>query len=134
MKIKLFLLILIANVFVSAACNKSEKTPTGPKDKDRNDYFLSLSPLPDPPEGFEWKLDVRFSDDFNGTELDKTKWRDYHPYWKGRPPAKFMPEAISVKDGSMQIKCGVLFPSNSYSANLLSISLHCSVGTLQLVF
>lgn len=50
----------------------------------------------------------KFSDEFNGTSLDSSKWYDHHPRWKGRPPARFMPESISVKNGTLQLKNGVL--------------------------
>ena len=93
--------------FILLHCSKGDN-PTAPTDQDQTDYFKSFSPLPDPPAGYEWKVDMRFSDDFNDTGLDKSKWHDHHPYWKGRPPAKFMPEAVSVKDGTMQLKCGIL--------------------------
>ena len=78
---------------------------------------LSLSALcslpsvggpPSPPDGYTWGRDERFSDEFDGDALDTTKWFDHHPYWEGRPPAKFMPYTVSVKDGMMQIKNGVL--------------------------
>ena len=45
-----------------------------------------------------------FSDEFNGTALDATKWLDHHPTWKGRVPGLFMPSQVSVKDGYLQIK------------------------------
>lgn len=81
-------------------------------------YFLICSLLllhlwgntipPEPPLGFRWVIIKNLSDEFNGEALNENKWNDHHPYWQGRPPAKFVPEAISVKDGLMQIKNGVL--------------------------
>ncbi|MFC1712501.1 family 16 glycosylhydrolase [Candidatus Poribacteria bacterium] len=68
----------------------------------------SIGGPPPPPEGYIWVRDERFSDEFNGDKLDTNKWFDHHPHWKGRPPAKFMPYTVSVKDGMMQIKSGVL--------------------------
>lgn len=59
---------------------------------------------PKPPEGFQWQLNPAFSDEFDGATLDTGKWHDHHPRWRGRPPAKFVPEAVSVKDGRMQIR------------------------------
>ncbi|MDC0584741.1 family 16 glycosylhydrolase [Bacteroidales bacterium] len=65
--------------------------------------------LPPAPEGFEWVKNDKFSDEFNGTELDTTKWHKRSPFWKhGRPPATFRDYAVSVKDGNMQIKNSVL--------------------------
>ena len=63
---------------------------------------------PPAPAGHRWVKDDRFSDEFNGTSLDTNKWFDYHPRWKGRPPAKFVPSAISVANGLLQISAGVL--------------------------
>ena len=59
---------------------------------------------PKPPMGKRWVLNPDFSDEFNGTELDKTKWLDHHPTWKGRAPGLFMPSQVSVRDGFLQIK------------------------------
>lgn len=59
---------------------------------------------PRPPLGKKWVLNEKFSDEFNGTELDKTKWYDYHPTWAGREPGIFLPSQITVKEGLMRIK------------------------------
>jgi beta-glucanase (GH16 family) len=63
---------------------------------------------PAPPEGYAWVANDKFTDEFNGAELDSSKWYDHHPRWRGRPPAKFMPESVSVKDGTLQLKNGML--------------------------
>ncbi|MDF7807180.1 family 16 glycosylhydrolase [Pontiellaceae bacterium B12219] len=49
-----------------------------------------------------------YTDEFNGNELDSEKWYDHHPRWKGRPPAKFMPENVSMKDGFLRLTNGML--------------------------
>jgi hypothetical protein len=108
MKRSLLVAVLIFSVLVIVNCKKDSKDPTGPDSVDQNTHFKSLSPLPEPPDGFEWAVDTRFSDDFEGKLLDLTKWNDHHLYWKGRPPAKFMPEAVSVKEGNLRIRTGVL--------------------------
>ncbi|WP_017446685.1 family 16 glycosylhydrolase [Gayadomonas joobiniege] len=59
---------------------------------------------PKPPLGKKWVLNEKFSDEFNGTELDKTKWYDYHPTWAGREPGIFLPSQITVKEGLLRIK------------------------------
>jgi len=59
---------------------------------------------PPAPEGYEWVRNEQFSDEFEGTKLDETKWFDYHPWWKGRPPAKFDPSTISLQDGFLVIR------------------------------
>ena len=51
----------------------------------------------------------KFSDEFNGNELDKTKWFDRSPYWvDGRAPATFRARTVSVNDGCLQIKNDLL--------------------------
>ncbi|QVY66576.1 family 16 glycosylhydrolase [Polaribacter sp. Q13] len=59
---------------------------------------------PKPPVGKRWVMNPDFSDEFNGTQLDATKWLDNHPTWKGREPGLFMSSQVSVKDGYLQIK------------------------------
>ncbi|MEM6964152.1 MAG: family 16 glycosylhydrolase [Bacteroidota bacterium] len=68
--------------------------------------------LPTAPEGFHWELNPKFSDEFNGKTLDKSKWHDRSPYWvNGRPPATFRASTVSVKDGTLQIKNQPLVPA-----------------------
>ncbi len=63
---------------------------------------------PDPPAGKRWILNQKFSDEFNGTRLDSSKWFDHHPTWAGREPGIFLPSQIALKDGFMSIKGGKL--------------------------
>ncbi|GHB63609.1 family 16 glycosylhydrolase [Persicitalea jodogahamensis] len=66
---------------------------------------------PAPPKGYKWIKNEAFSDEFEGTSLDSTKWYARSPYWKdGRPPATFRAENVAVKEGSLQIKDVVLDP------------------------
>ena len=89
--------------------------------------FLSLSSLviavpPDPPAGKRWVLDERFSDEFNGTSLDTSKWNDHHPNWAGRPPGLFIPENVLVGGGYLMLKGGVLDPPQTVNGNDYDIS------------
>ncbi|MEW4925486.1 T9SS type A sorting domain-containing protein [Algibacter sp. 2305UL17-15] len=68
--------------------------------------LLSNSQPPEPPTGFRWVLYDLYSDEFNGTALDITKWKNSFTGWQGRVPAKFEPTAVSVQGGNMQIKSG----------------------------
>ncbi|WP_221409072.1 family 16 glycosylhydrolase [Reichenbachiella versicolor] len=68
------------------------------------DSFLAQADAPKPPLGKRWVLNPNFSDEFNGTSLDSTKWYNYHPTWKGREPGIFLSSQVSVKDGFLQIK------------------------------
>ena len=77
---------------------------------------LTISAQPEPPEGYTWVPNEKFSDEFNGTELDTTKWYARSPYWvHGRPPATFRAYSVSVKDGYLQIKNSVLEGDRRYN-------------------
>lgn len=69
-------------------------------------------PLPpvDPPDGFKWVFNEPYSDEFDGTGLDLEKWHDHYPGWEGRVPGKFVPSALTVTNGFLEIKCTVLDP------------------------
>jgi len=58
--------------------------------------------------GYRWVLQEEFSDEFNGNKLDTKKWNDYYPGWEGRSPARFEKSAVSVSNGNLAIKSGVL--------------------------
>ncbi|MEM1027233.1 MAG: family 16 glycosylhydrolase [Planctomycetota bacterium] len=64
----------------------------------------------DPPAGYVWVLNEQYSDEFDGNALDRSKWNDYYDGWKGRPPGLFVPEAIRVADGMLQISSTILDP------------------------
>lgn len=73
--------------------------------------IVALSVRADPPpapEGFQWLENPAYTDEFNGTALDTGKWYDHHPRWKGRPPAMFMPENVSVGGGYLRLSNGML--------------------------
>lgn len=63
-------------------------------------YNKPLAPRP----GF--KLVSELSDEFNGTELDQSKWLDHMSYWNGRG-AEFLPSNVSVAEGCLQLKTSV---------------------------
>ncbi|BAM03922.1 family 16 glycosylhydrolase [Phycisphaera mikurensis] len=65
---------------------------------------------PDAPAGHRWVLNEAFSDEFDGDTLDRSKWNDVFPGWKGRPPGLFLPENVSVADGFLQIRSVPLDP------------------------
>ena len=64
----------------------------------------AIATPPEPPEGKRWTVNEKFSDEFNGDELDDSKWFDHHPNWKGRPPGLFLPSQVSVVGGYMSIR------------------------------
>jgi len=59
---------------------------------------------PIPPLGQRWILNEKYSDEFNGTSLDLTKWYNYHPTWNGREPGIFLPSQVHVENGYMSIR------------------------------
>ena len=63
---------------------------------------------PMPTEGYKWVIQEDYTDEFNGDRLNSKKWHDHHPRWRGRPPARFMPENVSVKDGMLWLTNGML--------------------------
>jgi hypothetical protein len=66
--------------------------------------FEIQSQLPTPPQGYRWQYVDNMSDEFNGSSLDSTKWLDHIPTWKGRPPARFLKDNVTVIDGNLKLK------------------------------
>ncbi|WP_158966308.1 family 16 glycosylhydrolase [Paraglaciecola sp. L3A3] len=58
---------------------------------------------PTPPKGKEWVAIREHSDEFNASQLDKTKWQAKHPFWEGRD-SYFTPSNVSVADGFLRLK------------------------------
>ncbi|WP_321827900.1 family 16 glycosylhydrolase [Maribacter dokdonensis] len=75
---------------------------------------------PKPPLGKRWVMNPDFSDEFNGTALDTTKWLDHHPTWIGREPGLFMKSQVSVGNGYLQLKGEMMKKDttiNAYGSN-----------------
>ncbi|MBB3699936.1 T9SS type A sorting domain-containing protein [Flammeovirga yaeyamensis] len=72
--------------------------------------FAQINPVSDPENADGWILNKWASDEFNGTELNKTKWwilgenNDYRTKWKGRAPGQFAPHNVIVKDGHLILR------------------------------
>lgn len=60
-----------------------------------------IKSIPLPPLGQRWVVNEQYSDEFNGTELDDTKWNDLYPGWIGREPGLFETKNIEFEDGYM---------------------------------
>ncbi len=68
-------------------------------------------PLPysDPENKGGWVLNKEVSDEFEGTEIDTTKWfveglnGDYY-IWKGRAPSQFVPHNVIVENGKLKLR------------------------------
>jgi len=63
----------------------------------------SIAGPPQPPEGYDWVLVSELSDEFNGDSLNKSKWLDYCTYWDGRPPSRFNPANVELRNGKLVI-------------------------------
>lgn len=67
------------------------------------------APASDPTNKGGWILNEEISDEFDGTELDTSKWfiegqnGDYY-IWKGRAPAQFAPHNVIVEDGKLKLR------------------------------
>ena len=66
-------------------------------------------PASDPNNSGGWILNERFSDEFNGAELDRDKWivqgeggRYYT--WRGRAPAQYAAHNVRVEDGMLKLR------------------------------
>ncbi len=66
-------------------------------------------PASDPNNAGGWILNERFSDEFNGAELDRDKWivqgegGNYYT-WRGRAPAQFAAHNVRVEDGMLKLR------------------------------
>ncbi|ADE53088.1 family 16 glycosylhydrolase [Coraliomargarita akajimensis] len=56
-----------------------------------------------PPEGADWVPVPAMTDEFDGTELDASKWYDHNPTWMGREPGYFSKDNVAVYDGKLHL-------------------------------
>ncbi|CDF79851.1 beta-porphyranase B (GH16) [Formosa agariphila KMM 3901] len=75
-------------------------------------YNVAFSQLPEISDGKEWVLVENLSDEFEGNNLDTSKWQsepvgnDWN--WDGRPPGLFKSENVTLKDGKLNVTVGKL--------------------------
>ncbi len=69
-----------------------------------NGDFALPSHLPAAPDGYEWRLVDKMSDEFSENKLDETKWADHINSWQGRPPAEFLRKNVSVDSGKLTLR------------------------------
>lgn len=60
-------------------------------------------PLSDQENRGGWVKYAPMSDEFEGKELDREKWWDHNPGWKGRQPGWFHPGNVNVEDGKLHV-------------------------------
>jgi beta-glucanase (GH16 family) len=73
--------------------------PLGETPKRITDAF----PLSDQENKGGWVKFEPMSDEFEGKELDQTKWVSHIEGWKGRKPALFSERNVAVSDGKLQL-------------------------------
>lgn len=66
--------------------------------------IVAFAQPPSAPAGFKWKKVEELSDEFNGDQLDPTKWDDYHPHWSGRAPSAFKKGNAFVENGNLCLR------------------------------
>ncbi len=91
-------------------------------------YFFSIllfcititqvkSQTPTPPNGKKWVKVNELSDEFNGNNLNTSKWAVNVSTWIGRPPGIFKQNAVKVKDGNLQFTAYKLSSAETVNGN-----------------
>ena len=57
---------------------------------------LASMAQPDAPPEKHWVPVSELTDEFEGSELDDSKWLNYHPYWAGREPSGHSSDSTSM--------------------------------------
>lgn len=57
-----------------------------------------------PPSYASWLEVPALSDEFDGAHLDRSKWLDYQPYWKGKEPSQFLPANVQLENGQLLLR------------------------------
>jgi beta-glucanase (GH16 family) len=73
--------------------------PLGETPKHATDAF----PLSDQQNKAGWTRFEPMSDEFDGKELDRSKWTVGMAWWKGRQPALFSEKNVTVSDGKLHL-------------------------------
>lgn len=60
-------------------------------------------PLSDQIDAQGWLHNGQRSDEFEGRALETSRWTPHHRTWRGRPPALFSEDNVSVNDGRLQL-------------------------------
>jgi len=78
---------------------------------------LQIQAQPTPPNGKKWEKVEALSDEFNGNNLNTSKWAINVSTWIGRPPGIFKQNAVKVKDGSLQFTAYKLSSPETVNGN-----------------
>ena len=79
--------------------------------------ILQIQAQPTPPNGKKWEKVEALSDEFNGNNLNTSKWAINVSTWIGRPPGIFKQNAVKVKDGSLQFTAYKLSSPETVNGN-----------------
>ena len=60
-------------------------------------------PLSDQRNKAGWRRHEPMWDEFDGPKLDRAKWSDHNPEWKGRQPGYFHPDNVAVREGKLHL-------------------------------
>jgi beta-glucanase (GH16 family) len=66
--------------------------------------YSARFPLSDQSNTGNWIVDHNFSDEFNGTVLDQTKWQPMISGWSGRQPALITPQNVTETGGTLNLQ------------------------------
>jgi hypothetical protein len=107
----LFLTLAAADNPATAAEAAPRKRPTVIWDRteplgEMPRHVTDAFPLSDQENKLGWTKLEPMSDEFEGKELDRNKWRLGMYWWKGRQPALFSDKNVNVSDGPDQILRG----------------------------
>lgn len=113
MKLVHILGLLCLTLFV--ACKKeitvTQKDSVSHKEQTKNGTSNTNQVLPFSDQNNEggWILNEAISDEFEGAEIDTTKWfvegqQGQYYIWKGRPPSQFAPHNVIVEDGKLKLR------------------------------
>lgn len=101
---KTIFLSIILSIFMSIHVTYGQK-----RQKKSAKEQSVLLPFSDPENKGGWVLNEEISDEFEGKELDTSKWfiegqnGDYY-IWKGRAPSQFAPHNVTVKNGKLKLR------------------------------
>ena len=106
----IYLLVLFAIYWVfTISCQKTADETSSNESQVQSKPSNQPNPASDPSNEGGWVLNEELSDEFEGTELDTTKWfiegqnGDYY-IWKGRAPSQFAPHNVIVEDGKLKLR------------------------------
>lgn len=90
-------LLIVVSVGVACRIGAGEQ-----KSGEKGDNVIT-SFQPCPLKHGRWKPLPAFTDEFEGAELDPTKWYPRNPRWKGRKPGFFHPKNVTLGGGKMHL-------------------------------